>query len=129
MFCCMLRRPPRSTRTDTLLPYTTLFRSADKRLEPGIGCLRDKHCTDRGRYILSARIALNGMSERCPEPRSRVHLQDQLGEIEPRQSRIDRIMQVGEAQWLDRKSGVAGKSVYGRLYVGGSRIIKKKKKK
>src|SRR3546814_15456530 len=25
----MIRRPPRSTRTDTLLPYTTLFRSAD----------------------------------------------------------------------------------------------------
>src|SRR3546814_781667 len=24
----MLRQPPRSTRTDTLLPYTTLFRSA-----------------------------------------------------------------------------------------------------
>src|SRR3546814_13139267 len=24
----MLRRPPRSTRTDTLVPYTTLFRSA-----------------------------------------------------------------------------------------------------
>src|SRR3546814_7874538 len=29
----MIRRPPRSTRTDTLFPYTTLFRSmrADKR--------------------------------------------------------------------------------------------------
>src|SRR3546814_13921002 len=27
-FCClMVRRPPRSTRTDTLFPYTTLFRS------------------------------------------------------------------------------------------------------
>src|SRR3546814_1104561 len=25
----MIRRPPRSTRTDTLCPYTTLFRSAD----------------------------------------------------------------------------------------------------
>src|SRR3546814_19204547 len=25
----MLRRPPRSTRTDTLFPYTTLFRSGD----------------------------------------------------------------------------------------------------
>src|SRR3546814_8276008 len=25
----MIRRPPRSTRTDTLLPYTTLFRSFD----------------------------------------------------------------------------------------------------
>src|SRR3546814_17503178 len=26
----MIRRPPRSTRTDTLFPYTTLFRSAPK---------------------------------------------------------------------------------------------------
>src|SRR3546814_13948512 len=28
----MIRRPPRSTRTDTLFPYTTLFRSCD--IEP-----------------------------------------------------------------------------------------------
>src|SRR3546814_3029457 len=28
LICClMIRRPPRSTRTDTLFPYTTLFRS------------------------------------------------------------------------------------------------------
>src|SRR3546814_6847619 len=27
----MIRRPPRSTRTDTLFPYTTLFRSAGRR--------------------------------------------------------------------------------------------------
>src|SRR3546814_16951844 len=26
-FCLMIRRPPRSTRTDPLFPYTTLFRS------------------------------------------------------------------------------------------------------
>src|SRR3546814_1515104 len=26
----MIRRPPRSTRTDTLFPYTTLFRSAER---------------------------------------------------------------------------------------------------
>src|SRR3546814_5198573 len=26
----MIRRPPRSTRTDTLFPYTTLFRSSQK---------------------------------------------------------------------------------------------------
>src|SRR3546814_8782746 len=30
----MVRRPPRSTRTDTLFPYTTLFRSAQ---EKGLG--------------------------------------------------------------------------------------------
>src|SRR3546814_1584990 len=28
----MIRRPPISTRTDTLFPYTTLFRSGDARL-------------------------------------------------------------------------------------------------
>src|SRR3546814_15832616 len=31
-FFLMIRRPPRSTRTDTLFPYTTLFRS--ERLQP-----------------------------------------------------------------------------------------------
>src|SRR3546814_8905976 len=32
----MIRRPPRSTRTDTLFPYTTLFRSGVlQRAEPG----------------------------------------------------------------------------------------------
>src|SRR3546814_14033956 len=30
----MIRRPPRSTRTDTLFPYTTLFRS--DRIEPAV---------------------------------------------------------------------------------------------
>src|SRR3546814_12667400 len=30
-FCLMIRRPPRSTRTDTLFPYTTLFRSPHHR--------------------------------------------------------------------------------------------------
>src|SRR3546814_11532418 len=37
----MIRRPPRSTRTDTLFPYTTLFRSAGAvarvRIETGVG--------------------------------------------------------------------------------------------
>src|SRR3546814_14397108 len=30
-FLVMIRRPPRSTRTDTLFPYTTLFRSSGTR--------------------------------------------------------------------------------------------------
>src|SRR3546814_5234300 len=33
VFCfLMIRRPPRSTRTDTLFPYTTLFRSEEREL-------------------------------------------------------------------------------------------------
>src|SRR3546814_2587989 len=35
----MIRRPPRSTRTDTLFPYTTLFRSHER----GHGNLRPHH--------------------------------------------------------------------------------------
>src|SRR3546814_8498498 len=31
-FFLMIRRPPRSTRSDTLFPYTTLFRSADDQI-------------------------------------------------------------------------------------------------
>src|SRR3546814_3251296 len=31
-FFLMIRRPPRSTRTDTLFPYTTLFRSVVRRV-------------------------------------------------------------------------------------------------
>src|SRR3546814_20039157 len=35
LFFLMIRRPPRSTRTDTLFPYTTLFRSQNDRESPG----------------------------------------------------------------------------------------------
>src|SRR3546814_8948556 len=50
-----MRRPPRSTRTDTLFPYTTLFRSYDRALaaDPGnTGALIDQAATlgDLGRY-------------------------------------------------------------------------------
>src|SRR3546814_4000953 len=41
----MIRRPPRSTRTDTLFPYTTLFRSG-RRVETGVcqdNAPRDRH--------------------------------------------------------------------------------------
>src|SRR3546814_16991073 len=48
--CCflMFRRPPRSTRTDTLFPYTTLFRSIDVGDDAGcgIGCVADRIAAD-----------------------------------------------------------------------------------
>src|SRR3546814_14887486 len=49
-FFLMIRRPPRSTRTDTLFPYTTLFRSL-----PGVS--RWLHCPlyDRGTKLLRHR--------------------------------------------------------------------------
>src|SRR3546814_13806712 len=57
-FCLMIRRPPRSTRTDTLFPYTTLFRADAghrdgvqgrdvEHLEaPGLAGMRGQHRVD-----------------------------------------------------------------------------------
>src|SRR3546814_8894740 len=39
----MIRRPPRSTRTDTLLPYTTLFRSVPNAFDLGARACGDAH--------------------------------------------------------------------------------------
>src|SRR3546814_5953329 len=41
-FFLMIRRPPRSTRTDTLFPYTTLFRSPTLNIDNDIARLEDK---------------------------------------------------------------------------------------
>src|SRR3546814_11933734 len=44
-FFLMIRRPPRSTRTDTLFPYTTLFRSDDGTGAPKYAlCENDCNC-------------------------------------------------------------------------------------
>src|SRR3546814_11931537 len=60
----MIRRPPRSTRTDTLFPYTTLFRAylASKGIKPTKAKLRDlrdeiegqvrTYLTDRASYAV-----------------------------------------------------------------------------
>src|SRR3546814_3306231 len=45
----MIRRPPRSTRTDTLLPYTTLFRSGA--VDTGAGDRRLRQDRHGDRYV------------------------------------------------------------------------------
>src|SRR3546814_4949632 len=47
----MIRRPPRSTRTDTLFPYTTLFRSVRARLPD---TFRLRQSTSAGRAAVGA---------------------------------------------------------------------------
>src|SRR3546814_16742371 len=51
----MMRRTPRSTRTDTLFPYTTLFRAADlgrHRGRPG----QHRRCRSRPRVCQAVRV-------------------------------------------------------------------------
>src|SRR3546814_16494684 len=70
----MIRRPPRSTRTDTLFPYTTLFRSlsaavGQRQVEEAVAALR--HARAR---------AFDHRRHRRRHPRSRRHL-DGLADI------------------------------------------------
>src|SRR3546814_11645070 len=51
-FFLMIRRPPRSTRTDTLFPYTTLFRSHAVVPEARAYPSRSKSCTYEIRMML-----------------------------------------------------------------------------
>src|SRR3546814_13284895 len=68
-FLLMIRRPPRSTRTDTLVPYTTLFRSAgsaaDRAAAPaaedagnGVSCRGRRERRQPPRKLETARSAI-----------------------------------------------------------------------
>src|SRR3546814_10551692 len=55
-FFLMIRRPPRSTRTATLFPYTTLFRSG--RAPPRDADVRPSHAAARGGTVRRALLRL-----------------------------------------------------------------------
>src|SRR3546814_14256553 len=110
----MILRPPRSTRTDTLLPYTTLFRSI-------IGYYDERS------------------GERAPADVDGIPIRGKLVDLvnDIRAGQIDQVIVAlpwaaeGRLQEVvgDRKSVVLGKSVSVRVDLGGRRIIKKKKKR
>src|SRR3546814_8063767 len=61
----MIRRPPRSTRTDTLLPYTTLFRSGRVQVHEVVAHWVDLedialHCPTRLAGVEHDRVVLGG---------------------------------------------------------------------
>src|SRR3546814_17952714 len=73
----MIRRPPRPTRTDTLFPYTTLFRSAGSQIVKSgtvsrsitLGKVRQQVTTSRvidGGYIGVSKGRLHTKSGRSP---------------------------------------------------------------
>src|SRR3546814_20260768 len=123
----MIRRPPRSTRTDTLFPYTTLFRSLKRRgqrLSIDDAPPRDVHEHAVGAERLEHR-RIDNMSCR------RVAGQDREPRVARRRQRLRRRtqrMRDGPPPG-NRQSVVEGKSVAGRVDPGGTGVTKKKKKK
>src|SRR3546814_20908198 len=118
----MIRRPPRSTRTDTLLPYTTLFRS------PAAGKSASL------RHPLSAEHTANCGRLRRPEQRAasdRATGGQTVELLEHRTHALDLAIGQGRhaaesppARVPDRKSVVWGTRLTVRVDLGGSRFIK-----
>src|SRR3546814_14600234 len=128
----MIRRPPRSTRTDTLFPYTTLFRSYEV-----VGIHLDAHLdadivlvVDVPRRGVADDFAVGGLQEQAALPEGfgkRRHAERRV-EILARLDHVERglalrgeqvadvIAEVAGSRGLeervgiDRKAGVKGKS-------------------
>src|SRR3546814_12186483 len=103
----MIRRPPSSTRTYTLFPYTTRFRSPGQADQP-VGPARDV-----GQPHM--RILLDGTAE--------VRRRDERAQLV-----IALLVLRIERQPVGGKSVVEGKSVSVSVDFGGRRILHKKKK-
>src|SRR3546814_14719792 len=119
-FVLMIRRPPRATRTDTLFPYTTLFRSLDPGLRRGGKEVWGfaKLPSWEGRVAASPIAPPWSSSAAMPL-------------LDPYTADLDRLAAADRRRALQprkgaRKSVVEGKSVSGRVDLGGRRIIKKK---
>src|SRR3546814_8230970 len=65
LFFLMIRRPPRSTRTDTLFPYTTLFRSVDCILAEIVGVGLNLHHARRGGRHGGGKALFLGIGSGC----------------------------------------------------------------
>src|SRR3546814_12355965 len=125
-FFLMIRRPPRSTRTDTLFPYTTLFRSRPlqggaRRLQrhPAEGARRPfRRSLRRAAPCACPHRSVGLCARRATDARG-----DPPGGISrhPPGAGLSGLSR-------DRKSVVSGKGVSVRVDLGGRRTIKKKKK-
>src|SRR3546814_5677764 len=81
----MIRRPPRSTRTDTLFPYTTLFRSRPRhRSQPDL-----EHRSGRDARTRQSDRAGGGDDERGRQPQGKPRRARQRGLSRSRRRALD----------------------------------------
>src|SRR3546814_3088422 len=99
----MIRRPPRSTRTDTLFPYTTLFRSVSL----AGGAERAPPDSAAGRGLLGVRLRLphvaSGLSPRRGAPGPPPGPAPQLLRSEEHTSELQSLMRISYAVFCLKK--------------------------
>src|SRR3546814_2643943 len=91
----MRRRPPRSTRTDTRFPYTTLFRSKRPRATASVHHLQD----------LEAQAREEGHAQGLAEGRAaaRLELSQQVARSEEHTSELQSLMRISYAVFCLKK--------------------------
>src|SRR3546814_15739456 len=67
-FFLMIRRPPRSTRTDTLFPYTTLFRSLALLAALAWPAAHARDATPQPAPAATQPVAVDDTPEQAPQP-------------------------------------------------------------
>src|SRR3546814_18951084 len=141
----MIRRPPRSTRTDTLFPYTTRFRSFPKIVKGGLiiggqygegalfknDAVSQYYSTAAASFGLQAGLQTFGYAIYFMNEKALSYLDNSDGwEIGTAPNVV--VVDEGAGAPLtttsakDRKSGVKGKRVSVRVALGGRGHIKKK---
>src|SRR3546814_19869597 len=99
----MIRRPPRSTRTDTLFPYTTLFRSGVD-LHARTHGRADRHALDVGALGAGGLRPLDRLDERRDVRQQRVLGEARLADAGMHEARL--LGAELDLAGLDRKRGV-----------------------
>src|SRR3546814_5381240 len=104
MSCCllfflMIRRPPRSTRTDTLFPYTTLFRS----LRPGNIVVLDDFSSHKSKAVRRAIGAAGAMLFFLPKYSPDLNPTEQHFRSEEHTSELQSLMRISYAVFCLKK--------------------------
>src|SRR3546814_14263588 len=102
LFFLITRRPPRSTRTDTLFPYTTLFRSARaiRRGSPSAAALPNRGCRGNREWTRSVPEIPH---ESCPAPARSGGADANRGRSEEHTSELQSLMRISYAVFCLKK--------------------------
>src|SRR3546814_9458442 len=101
----MIRRPPRSTRTDTLFPYTTLFRSEEE--PPADFDFAYDQIVSMGELlstrIITAYMLQEGISCRWADARNYLHTDNTYRRSEEHTSELQSLMRISYAVFCLKK--------------------------